>query len=51
MTIAFMLQDGVAGGPYSTQEWDDMKQTTPLISGGIDALRLPASSRPWATPS
>ena len=29
--IAFMLQDGVADGPYFAQEWDGMKQTTPII--------------------
>ena len=40
--IAFTLQDDVADGPYSTQEWDGMTQTTPIISGGIHALRLPA---------
>jgi ribulose 1,5-bisphosphate carboxylase large subunit-like protein len=51
MNIAFMLQDDVAGGSYFTQDWDGMKQATPLISCGIDALRLPASSRTWATPS
>ncbi len=39
--IAFALQDDVADGPYSTQEWDGMTQTTPIISGGIHG-RLPA---------
>merc|ERR1712232_1136963 len=40
--IAFMLQDDVAPGPYYQQEWQGMKQTTPIISGGMNALRLPA---------
>merc|ERR1712039_1130331 len=40
--IAFMLQDDQADGPYYHQEWEGMKQTTPIISGGMNALRLPA---------
>ncbi|CAJ1344761.1 unnamed protein product, partial [Effrenium voratum] len=40
--IAFMLQDDEADGPYYRQEWQGMKQTTPIISGGMNALRLPA---------
>ena len=40
--IAFMLQDDVAPGPYYEQEWEGMMQTTPIISGGMNALRLPA---------
>merc|ERR1711966_192694 len=32
--IGYMLQDDVADGPYFTQEWEGMKQTTPIISGG-----------------
>ena len=40
--IAFMLQDDAADGPYYHQEWEGMKQTTPIISGGMNALRLPA---------
>merc|ERR1712054_478423 len=40
--IAFMLQDDEAPGPYYNQEWEGMKQTTPIISGGMNALRLPA---------
>merc|ERR1711988_271497 len=39
---AFMLQDDVADGPYYTQEWEGMPETTPIISGGMNALRLPA---------
>ena len=37
-----MLQDDEADGPYYHQEWEGMKQTTPIISGGMNALRLPA---------
>merc|ERR1712232_599924 len=40
--IAFMLQDDEAPGPYYHQEWSGMPQTTPIISGGMNALRLPA---------
>ena len=40
--IAFMLQDDVAPGPYYQQEWEGMAETTPIISGGMNALRLPA---------
>merc|ERR1711972_684551 len=40
--IAFMLQDDQADGPYYHQEWEGMKQTTPIIFGGMNALRLPA---------
>jgi len=40
--IAFMLQDDEADGPYYHQEWEGMPQTTPIISGGMNALRLPA---------
>merc|ERR1719510_2410461 len=31
-----------ADGPYYHQEWEGMVQTTPIISGGMNALRLPA---------
>ena len=37
-----MLQDDEADGPYYRQEWQGMKETTPIISGGMNALRLPA---------
>merc|ERR1719463_198816 len=40
--IGYMLQDDAADGPYYHQEWEGMKQTTPIISGGMNALRLPA---------
>eukprot|EP00435_Cladocopium_sp_Y103_P052646 s2072_g16.t1 len=34
--------DDEADGPYYRQEWQGMKETTPIISGGMNALRLPA---------
>jgi len=37
-----MLQQDEADGPYYHQEWEGMVQTTPIISGGMNALRLPA---------
>merc|ERR1712190_173975 len=40
--IAYMLHDDEAQGPYYKQEWEGMIQTTPIISGGMNALRLPA---------
>merc|ERR1712004_787627 len=40
--IAFMLQQDEADGHYYHQEWEGMVQTTPIISGGMNALRLPA---------
>ena len=40
MNIAFMLKGDVADGPYVTQEGKSMKQTTPIISGDLNALRL-----------
>ncbi|MBK1634498.1 ribulose-bisphosphate carboxylase [Rhodovulum adriaticum] len=39
--IAFMLEQDAADGPYYHQEWQGMKPTTPIISGGMNALRLP----------
>ncbi|MBZ4022478.1 ribulose 1,5-bisphosphate carboxylase [Rhodobacter sp. TJ_12] len=39
--MAFMLTDDAAMGPYYHQEWLGMKPTTPIISGGMNALRLP----------
>jgi len=39
--IAFMLERDAADGPYFHQEWLGMKATTPIISGGMNALRLP----------
>merc|ERR1740127_393686 len=42
-TMSFGKMEGdAADGPYFHQEWEGMKQTTPIISGGMNALRLPA---------
>ena len=38
---AFMLTDDSVQGPWFHQEWGRMKGTTPIISGGMNALRLP----------
>ncbi len=37
---AFMLQDDAADGQYYHQTCEGVKQTTPIISGGMNALRL-----------
>ncbi|WP_420475156.1 ribulose-bisphosphate carboxylase [Noviherbaspirillum sp. ST9] len=39
--IAYMLERDVAEGPFYLQQWLSMKATTPIISGGMNALRLP----------
>ena len=39
--IAYMIERDSAQGPYFHQEWHGMKPTTPIISGGMNALRLP----------
>jgi len=39
--IAYMLERDSADGPFFHQEWQSMKATTPIISGGMNALRLP----------
>jgi ribulose-bisphosphate carboxylase large chain len=39
--IAYMLECDSADGPYFHQEWQGMKATTPIISGGMNAIRLP----------
>ncbi|MCW9033600.1 MAG: ribulose-bisphosphate carboxylase [Rhodospirillales bacterium] len=39
--IAYMLERDSADGPYFHQEWGGMKATTPIISGGMNSLRLP----------
>ena len=39
--IAYMLERDVADGPYYRQEWLGMKATTSIISGGMNAIRLP----------
>jgi ribulose-bisphosphate carboxylase large chain len=40
--IAYMLEGDVAYGPHFRQEWLGMKPTAPIISGGMNALRMPA---------
>jgi len=39
--IAYMIERDHAEGPYFTQEWLGLKPTTPIISGGMNALRIP----------
>jgi ribulose-bisphosphate carboxylase large chain len=39
--IAYMIERDSADGPYFHQEWAGMRPTTPIISGGMNALRLP----------
>ncbi|MBI4742101.1 MAG: ribulose-bisphosphate carboxylase [Betaproteobacteria bacterium] len=39
--IAYMIERDSVDGPYYHQEWHGMKATTPIISGGMNALRLP----------
>ncbi len=39
--MAFMISDDSADGPYFHQEWLGMNPTTPIISGGMNALRMP----------
>lgn len=39
--IAYMMEQDIADGPYYRQEWQGMKATTPIISGGMNAVRLP----------
>ncbi len=39
--MAYMLTDEAAQGPFYHQDWLGMKATTPIISGGMNALRLP----------
>jgi len=39
--MAFMLTQDAAEGPFYHQDWLGMKPTTPIISGGMNALRLP----------
>jgi len=40
-SIAYMIERDSADGPFYHQEWEGMKPTTPIISGGMNALRLP----------
>jgi ribulose-bisphosphate carboxylase large chain len=39
--IAYMIEQDSADGPYFHQEWQGMRPTTPIISGGMNALRIP----------
>ncbi len=39
--IAYMIERDSADGPFYHQEWEGMKPTTPIISGGMNALRMP----------
>jgi len=39
--MAYMITDDSADGPYFHQEWKGMGPTTPIISGGMNALRMP----------
>ncbi len=39
--MAYMITDDSAEGPYFHQEWQGMGPTTPIISGGMNALRMP----------
>ncbi|MDM8569277.1 ribulose-bisphosphate carboxylase, partial [Thiotrichales bacterium HSG1] len=39
--LAYMLEQDSADGLFYHQEWEGMKATTPIISGGMNALRLP----------
>jgi ribulose-bisphosphate carboxylase large chain len=39
--VAYMLERDVADGLFFRQEWQGMKACTPIISGGMNALRLP----------
>jgi ribulose-bisphosphate carboxylase large chain len=39
--IAYMLERDSADGPYFHQEWQGMNPTTAIISGGMNALRIP----------
>jgi len=39
--LAYMLERDECQGTYFYQKWYGMKATTPIISGGMNALRLP----------
>jgi ribulose-bisphosphate carboxylase large chain len=39
--MAYMIQNDSADGPFYHQEWLGMNPTTPIISGGMNALRMP----------
>ena len=40
-TIAYMIERDSADGPFYHQDWLGMKATSSMISGGMNALRLP----------
>ncbi len=39
--MAYMIMDDSADGPCFHQEWQGMGQSTPIISGGMNAPRMP----------
>ncbi len=39
--IAYMIEQDSVEGMFFHQEWNGMKPTTPIISGGMNALRMP----------
>jgi ribulose-bisphosphate carboxylase large chain len=39
--VAFMITQDSAEGPYYHQEWFGLAPTAPIISGGMNALRIP----------
>lgn len=39
--IAYMIERDECQGPVYFQQWNGIKATTPIISGGMNALRLP----------
>ncbi len=39
--MAYMIMNDSADGPYYHQEWAGMNPTTAIISGGMNALRMP----------
>ena len=39
--MAYMITDDSAKGPFYHQDWLGMNPTTPIISGGMNALRIP----------
>ena len=39
--IAAMITDDIADGPHFRQDWTGMSPTTPIVSGGMNALRMP----------
>ena len=40
--IAYQIEQDSVKGPMYHQEWHGMKPTTPIISGGMNALRMPS---------